>query len=218
MVIRTNSSNTSLTINAPIDKIKHYDKVGALNIIAIAPSSYHEYGEVEYAKIATGRLVVEETAVIDGIYLVANNSGDFENIKLAVVGNAKLPSLARADVALENGQSKLVVEVQTLQASDGTDANPEYVWITKTGTNVASVVSSSATSSTSVVARPSSAASTAKQTTENGATPVDNNSIARIAAVGYASLQLAIESAKEGDTITMIKDSYSTDGYQINKS
>jgi prepilin-type N-terminal cleavage/methylation domain-containing protein len=207
VVINTNGGD--LTINAENDKVFHYGKVDSLNIIAVAPTSYHEKGTVGYAMIANGRLVVEETANIDGIYLVANEQGEFDGIKIAVVGGAKLPEIARADVELSDGQSKLVVEVQTLETSDGTDANPEYVWISKSGSEVNAVVSSSDNSSdysSHVVTNPSEAAAATKEEAKQSAAPVTDDSVARIGAVGYATLQLALDSAVEGATVVLLKD------------
>ena len=207
VVINTNGG--ALTINAENDKVFHYGKVDSLDIIAVAPTSYHEKGTVGYAKIANGRLVVEESAKIDGIYLVANNSGEFDGIKLAVVGNAKLPEIARADVELSDGQSKLVVEVQTLTESDASDPNPEYVWISKSGSEVSAVVSSSdnvSDYSSHVVTNPSEAAAATKEEAKQSADPISDDSVARIGAVGYNTLQLALNSAAQGASVILLKN------------
>ena len=207
VVIRTNGG--SLEIDAASDTVKHYGNIDSLNIIAVASTSYHENGEAGYIKIANGRLVVEESAKIDGIYLVANASGEFNGIKLAVVGSAALPTLARADVNLENGQSKLVVEIQILQTSNGTDPNPEYVWISKSGNEVSAIVSTSDDAenyATNVVETPSQAAAATKETVDTPASEIDENSVARVNAVGFATLQEAFNYAKDNDTVYLLKD------------
>ena len=178
VVIRTNGG--ALKVNAEHDTVKHYGKADSIDIEKVASTSYREYGEVGYAKIANGRLVVEETSKIDGIYLVANSSGEFDGIKLAVVGKAELPTIARAEVSLNDGQSKLVVEIQTLTTSESVDSNPEYIWISKTGAEVSTNVSSSSTDSTATVQSPSAAATVTKEDTEEAANPIDNNSQARL--------------------------------------
>ena len=207
IVVRTKGGN--LTINAVNDKVKHYGDLDSLNIETVAPTSYYENGTVGYAKIANGRLVLEEVAKIEGVFLVANASGEFDGIKLAVVGNAKLPEIARADVSLESGQSKLVVEVQTLQTSEGTDANPEFVWISKSGSEVSAIVSSSdniENYATNVVENPSSAAATSKDGAAESADPISDASVVRINAVGYDTLQDAFDSVKDNQTIILLKD------------
>ena len=206
VVIRTNGG--ALNITAPLNSVKHYGKADSLNITAIAGSSYHEFGEVGYAKIANGRLVIEEEAIIDGIYLVANSSGDFDGIKLAIVGKAELPTLGRANVesGMADNTSKLVVEIQTLTSSEGTDDNPEYVWITKNGAEVTSTVSSSSTDVSAVVTQPSAAASTVKEEAKESIEPISDNSVARIKVTGYESFKSAVESANKGEKIYILKD------------
>lgn len=210
--IRTNSG--TLTINAGSDIVHHYGYADSLDIIAVAGTSYHEFGEVGYANIANGRLVVEEGSDIGGIFLVANNQGEFDNIKLGVVGEATLPALARADVSLEAGESKLVVEVQTLESSESVDPNPEYVWISNNGSEVDSVVSSSSSEIVEVL-EPTAAAEAAKEESKDPSTPIDDNSVARINAVGYLSLSEAFADVKDGDTVTMLKDFTVTSGQGI---
>ena len=218
VVIRTNGG--ALKINAPADSVKHYGKAGSLNIEKIASTSYREYGEVGYAKIANGRLVVEQSAAIEGIYLVANSSGEFDGIKLAVVGNAKLPSIGRADVELVEGTPKLVVEVQTLATSTSVDSNPEYVWISKTGSEVSAVVSSSnnaADYDANIVSEPSQAAQATKEEAQESSTPIDDNSVARIGAIGYASWNDAYNKAS-GKTLVLLKNVELSSSISLNKS
>ena len=205
--VRTNSG--TLTIDAGSDIVHHYGYADSLDIIAVAGTSYHEFGEVGYANIANGRLVVEENSNIGGIFLVANNQGEFDDIKLAVVGEATLPALARADVSLEAGESKLVVEVQTLESSESEDPNPEFIWISNNGSAVEAVVSSSNDPEdypSHIIDEPTAAGEAAKEECEESAEPIDENSVARINAVGYLSLSEAFADVKDGDTVTMLKD------------
>ena len=64
VVIRTNSTETALTINAENDTVKHYDAVGQLTITAVDPDDcYYENGFVaELVSFGTGKFVVCETA------------------------------------------------------------------------------------------------------------------------------------------------------------
>ena len=204
VTIRTNGG--TLSINAPADKVRHYGEAEKVEITSIAATSYHENGDVGYVNIKNGRLVIEEQSQIEGIYLV-DTDGQFNNIKLAVVGGAELPTLARANVedGMADNSSTLVVEIQNLSTSDGTDENPEYVWISKSGGEVSSSVSSSSSDPSAAVAEPSAAAESAKEETRESSVPVTDNSVARIGAKGYETFKAAASVAKKGEKIYLLK-------------
>jgi hypothetical protein len=133
VVIRTNGTAT-LTIDAPKDTVYHYEKVDLVDIKSVdSNASYHERGEVSLAKIANGRIVVTEEAKIGGIHAVATED-DFNDIKIAVVGNAEVPAITRdavsEDSKTEEGTyTKFVLEVQTIATETTVEDNSEYVWI-----------------------------------------------------------------------------------------
>ena len=142
VVIRTNGG--TLTINSPEDRVKHYGIANVVDIQAVADSSYFEYGNVSLAKIKTGRLVVTESTVLATVHVVQTN-GNYNDIKIGVVGNAELPLFSRDDIDLQSGDKKLVLEVQTLRSEQSVDNAPQYVWISKTGGLVSTDVATSAT-------------------------------------------------------------------------
>ena len=136
VVIRTNNKAATLNINAPEDTVKHFGAAGLVDITSIASTSYYEHGDISLAKIANGRAVVTEDAKIEGIHATATNDS-FNNISIAVVGQAKLPSIARDKVSIDDKNeqgvySQLILEVQTLANEQSIDANPEYVWVSVT--------------------------------------------------------------------------------------
>ncbi|NLB89655.1 MAG: hypothetical protein GX786_00315, partial [Clostridiales bacterium] len=65
VVIRTNSTATSLTINGPLDDVKHYGVVGDLTVTEVrSEHCYHEWGFVKnLVSFGTGKFVVEPTAL-----------------------------------------------------------------------------------------------------------------------------------------------------------
>lgn len=70
VIIRTNSSETTLTINAATDTVHHYGAIASVNVIACAPSSYHENGQVKgNINVAKGRIVVESTAKVTSVVI-----------------------------------------------------------------------------------------------------------------------------------------------------
>ncbi len=74
VAIRTNSEETDLEVNAPLDTVHHYDDLKSLNVTAIKGASYHEHGIVKgNAIIASGRLVVEKDGVVPTIIVDNTN-------------------------------------------------------------------------------------------------------------------------------------------------
>ena len=68
VVIRTNNVDSSLSVNAPLDTVYHYDVLDELNITAVANASYHEFGKVRgKASIADGHISVEKGAVVPAV-------------------------------------------------------------------------------------------------------------------------------------------------------
>ena len=63
--IRTNGGN--LSINAKNDSVEHYNTADKVDITAVAPNSYHEYGDVVALVVSEGRIVVNEGATINTI-------------------------------------------------------------------------------------------------------------------------------------------------------
>ena len=62
VVIRTNSYDIDLIIDAAQDTVKHYDLLGNLTIENVKGESYHEFGKVERVSIKNGRFVAEDGA------------------------------------------------------------------------------------------------------------------------------------------------------------
>jgi|GEM_PF-2230172 len=134
VVIRTNSTSTILTINAPNDEVYHYDKAGIVNIMSVNTASYHENGEVPFLEVAGGHVVLEPEANVTVFYFDVTGTGDtakFENtdgkkisVDLSKISEDRMPQFSRSDVTIaENGT--YVAEVKT----DTT----EYIWLFGSG-------------------------------------------------------------------------------------
>ena len=90
VTIRTNGG--TLTVNAPNATVKHYGKADKITITAVAPHSYHEYGEVVGdIEIVKGRLEVAATATV-GTVLVS--SVEQNDVKIEIVSGAKVGTVA----------------------------------------------------------------------------------------------------------------------------
>ncbi len=59
VVIRTNSANTNLNIDAATDTVNHYGNVGKVDVQKIDMNCYNEYGTAAYVKVTEGRVVVK---------------------------------------------------------------------------------------------------------------------------------------------------------------
>ena len=125
VIIRTNGG--TLTIEALSDSVHHYGKASLVDIKAINTSSYHEFGQIEYAQIKTGRIVIEDSkASIENLLLVAKSRTEgFDDIIVETKEGAEVPSLDRTDVEIsENG---------TLVFNLVTPETDEYIYLTKAG-------------------------------------------------------------------------------------
>jgi hypothetical protein len=177
VVIRTNSFDTTLTVNAPKDTVKHYDKVGSLNVIAVANASYHENGEVKFVEISNGRIVLEENSEVDHIHLTATE-GNFNDITIAKSSNVEMPDFSRDPVEIP-AEGKLVVALQ-----DGTDKDDakDYVWLTAVGIYEQVTVSDSKTDAKDNFAATSI---TASQEQKTAAQQIANNISATVGGNDY---------------------------------
>ena len=171
VVIRTNGG--TLNINAANDKVAHYGIANKVDIQAVASTSYVENGTVSIAKIKTGRIVITQQAILTSIHVVETNGG-YDNIKVAVVGSAELPGFTRDDVTLNNGDKKLVIEVQSIVTVTAVDEEPEYIWISRNDDVTSTDIASSATTLNESTIVPTSSQSVAAKAvaddTENGTT------------------------------------------------
>ena len=64
VVIRTNSFETALTVDAPSDTVKHYSYASSVDVRHIASASYHENGTVGRLKVADGHVVLEPSSMV----------------------------------------------------------------------------------------------------------------------------------------------------------
>lgn len=127
VVIRTNSFDTTLTINdsSTQGKIYHYDNLGKLIITDCAMESYHEMGTVGYAELKNGHLAVEENASIN---LLFANSQDPATLKITnngTITNAQAYSDSLKESATISGVDFNRDSAETVPEDDITNAVQE---------------------------------------------------------------------------------------------
>jgi hypothetical protein len=135
VAIRTNTTSTSLTINAPLDIVHHYGDVGALTIEAIANASYHEFGKAKFVEIKTGRMALEKTAEVEHIHLATSEVQEeavFNNITISKAENVQMPDFSRDPVTIPDG-GRLVVALQEGTEDITEETELDYVWLTAVG-------------------------------------------------------------------------------------
>ena len=95
VIIRTNSTNTVLTVNAKNSTVKHYDVAGKVLINAVASKSYHEFGEVQgNIELADGRVVMESGSKASAIQVTATADDVSKGNATVAVDNTAAPTVA----------------------------------------------------------------------------------------------------------------------------
>ena len=131
VIIRTNSYDTVLTIDAVTDSVQHFDKVGSVVITAVAPKSYHEFGDVQgNISLANGRVVMESGSKASAVKVTATADDVSKGNATVAVDNTAAPTVAvvvPADVktALEKagGDNKLNASNDSVITDETTIAN-----------------------------------------------------------------------------------------------
>ena len=131
VIIRTNSYDTVLTIDAVKDSVQHFDKVGSVVITAVAPKSYHEFGDVQgNISLANGRVVMESGSKASAVKVTATKAQVEGKDVVISVDNTAAPTVAvvvPADVktALETagGDNKLNASNDSVITDEKTIAN-----------------------------------------------------------------------------------------------
>ncbi len=109
VVIRTNGSGTVFTVNAPSSNVYHYDELDSLTITAVAPSSYHEYGNIaNKVVISQGHIAIESGAEVPEVSV--------ENATGAVTVTANEGTLVSADSA-SSSQTSVVANSEEVFVS-----------------------------------------------------------------------------------------------------
>ena len=132
--IVTNSLNTSITVNAPLDTIYHYGDAANVNIIAAANQSYHEFGYVPFITVKNGRVALEKDSKVDRMHFAYDAQNEkFDDIVVAYEPTVELPSFSRdtLDVASIPATGKLVVELQ--DSTEKAQAKSDFVWLYQQG-------------------------------------------------------------------------------------
>ena len=118
--IRTNSTATTLSINASQDTVKHYNIAGTVNVISVdKDNSYHEFGTSNTMIVKDGHVVIEKDASVSNIIIDKNANS---NISLENHGN--VDALAGSDNTISISG---VSNDKMIQTNDSLSSNGGYI-------------------------------------------------------------------------------------------
>ncbi len=236
IIISTNSQGTTLNIEDKSNGgIKHFGKVGIVNIIECNIESYHEYGTVSFIEIAKGRIVLEPTSKIEAIHIDSKkednvSTNTYDSIIIADNGLTNLPKIITRDkvsvteatlvVKIENIANNVIEEVYVYpyeynSVQTGTTEKTEIQNQDVSSNLGLKIIDSNtfagekALSLNEIVLQKESYASFAKTVEFNEKNKDDSqfeNYVARIGETGYKSLDDAISSVNDGEFIVVLKD------------
>ena len=189
VVIRTNGE--ALTIDAPLDNVKHYGEASSLNVIAVAGSSYRENGKVAFVEISKGRIVLEASSEVNHIHVNAKTETTFDTVIIAKEANVEMPTLSRDDVEIAS-QGTLVVALQNGTGEVNAQSDIDYVWLTKQGIYEQIKVSNSATNAGNVWVNTSNKPAETKEAAQQIA-----NNIGLTATVGAQEYNVSVNEDRD---------------------
>ena len=139
VVIRTNSFDTTVNVNADNDTVSHHGKVKEVNVAKVAMSSYHEYGEVlGNINVTKGNIEIEKGASVANIVIKETLNID-NNVVNVEAGKVKITVKAESKVNTVQSESN-VVKAESVTVGDGAKEVPtiekedvNVVYIGKTG-------------------------------------------------------------------------------------
>ena len=179
VTIQTDGGN--LTVNAPNDTVYHYGTAGLIDILGVAGSSYHEFGDVGVLSITEGRAVIEKG---DGVK-ITQVKGD--NAVIAVPQNVVLKT------KLQKAETVSTVTLNVINSTG--DVIAEKTIITEDGTTDETIPEELK----EVLSSDSQTITPAK------------DYVAIVGDTYYDSLQEAVAAAKSGETVVMLKDFVNAD-------
>jgi len=138
VLIRTNSFETNITINAPLDHVSHYGSAGVIDIQKIATTSFWEYGISSFIELNIGRIVLTEASDVEIINVTKKDANTYNNPIIADGGvlEYNMPDIIsrdQVDVTDESGKTPLV-QVQKIDTEGNVIGIVEQVYAYANGT------------------------------------------------------------------------------------
>jgi|GEM_PF-7063292 len=227
VVIRT--SRGKLSINSNGGKVEHYGNVSEVHIEEVSSNSYFEEGTTTFMEVKKGRVVLTPSSSVGGIHLLKTDDS-FDSISIGVVDELPLPTLTRDYMSkdsetISGTYDKYVACLQSLETRNDESPSLEHVWVrfdvNETHSTPSGVISSSNEEIDEIRAdQQTDAAKDAALYLTSGTTAADaeeeaivviepevlSGSVVRSGAIGYDSLEEAIEKSSNGKMLTMLQN------------
>ncbi len=193
VVIRTNGG--TLVINAENDTVRHYGVANVVDIQKVADTSYYENGVSTFVKVAQGRVVVgdSEEVEVGGIHVTANTA------IVAVENNAELPA-----VTFDSSVTQFLVQttnssgVKTTESIVAIAANVDV-----SDDNIPVPQEIQVKLETAIASEKQKTIDEASEQAANEVLPVG---VARIGAIGYVTIDEAVNALQSGQTLVLLAD------------
>ena len=130
VIIRTNSADTTLTIDAKLDTIRHYDLIGSVNIIKTANSSYHEFGIGAFVQVASGRVVADNNGIINTVILTEKGEDATLPAVIEIKGNGQIINKYAITNAVASSNNAEENSVQLILRTNDTEEGKGNVLLT----------------------------------------------------------------------------------------
>ena len=135
VVIRTDSYDTVVNVNAAAANVKHYGQAKEINIAEVAMTSYHEYGDIMgNINVAKGNVEIENGAKVPNVVISSVTVGE---TTVTPAANTEVKVQVKEEAKVNTVQSKVnAVKAETVTTVKGTT---EVATIEKNDENVAYV-------------------------------------------------------------------------------
>jgi len=122
VIIRTNGS--TLEVNAPSDTVNRYGVAASVTITAVAPESYHEFGEVVgNLEIVKGRLELAASANVNTVLVSSENAND---VIIDVVSGATVGTVAPTTTAAKTDVEASTTIPTEAKLTNVIEVNPNF--------------------------------------------------------------------------------------------
>ena len=164
VTFKTNSYETEINVSERVgDTINHYGKLGKLTVTRLHTDSYHEYGDLKYAYVTSGRVVAEDGGNIDVAYVTSEvaflqtkGSGsiqepyastyrvrnasqkkdDTHGNKLPLIYNDDLSQEDNENIAITSGEYALNIAIVNERIEKGYEKHPNAVAYIREGDTI----------------------------------------------------------------------------------
>lgn len=233
-ILRTNSLETTLSINAPANHVTRFGKAGLVEPCITANNSLEDHGNAPWVTLTGGRFVVTPNTKVDKLFLNVDKNDSEQALSITLENNATMPEIVKPVLGLKDDETVKIVEVTTPEKTEtlylrgnstiedgqvfsSTDGGETLVPVTAETASPTAVAIANAKEAGKVVEtgiteeQKASAVVDAKTKAEVEEMAEEtgedlSNYAARIGHKGYETFKAALDAAKAGETISLMKD------------